>query len=54
MKQIKIKEYRIEQPKVFGHLIHEATKTKIAVYKPISWFKRFMIKWCFGFEYKKD
>ena len=45
--------YRIEQPKVFGFLIHEETKTKIAVYKPIGWFKRAMIKWCFGLKYEK-
>ncbi|NDV63894.1 hypothetical protein D0T60_01345 [Bacteroides sp. 224] len=42
----------IKQTKVLGHLVHEATKTKIAVYKPINRFRRLMIKWCFGFRYE--
>lgn len=46
--------FRIEQPKVFGFLIHEATNTKIAVYKPIGWFKLFMIKLCFGLKYENS
>lgn len=45
--------YRIEQPKVYAHLIHKATKSRIAVYKPIGWFKRLMIDWCFGLKYEK-
>lgn len=45
--------YRIEQPKVLGYFIHEATKSRIAVYKPIGKFKRLMIKWFFGLQYEK-
>lgn len=45
-------KYRIEQPKISGYLIHEATKSKIAVYKPVGKFKILMIKWCFGLKYK--
>lgn len=36
-----------------GYLIHEPTRTQISVYKPISWFKSFMLEWCFGLKYKK-
>lgn len=45
--------YRIELPKVLGYLIHEATKSRISVYKPISRFKRIMIRWCLGLKYEK-
>lgn len=44
--------YKIEQPKIVGHIIHEPTKTVVAVYKPIGRFKRFMIRLCFGLKYK--
>lgn len=36
-----------------GYLIHEPTNYSIAVYKPISLFKAFMLNWCFGLKYKK-
>ncbi len=45
--------YIIDKPKVYGHLIHEATKSKITLYRPIGWFKRLMINWCFGLKYEK-
>lgn len=44
----------IEQPKVIAHLVHEPTKTVISVYKPMNWFQRWMIKWCFGLKYVSD
>lgn len=36
-----------------GWLEHKPTDTRIGVYKPIGWFKRLMLRWCFGFEYIK-
>lgn len=54
MKQIEIKEYRIEQPKIIGYLSNKSIKTRIAVFQSIGWFKRLMIKWCLGFEYEKN
>lgn len=36
-----------------GKLIHEPTGVVISVYKPISRFKRLMLKWCFGVKYEK-
>lgn len=45
--------YNIKLPQPVGYLVHEATKTSIAVFKPINWFQRVMIKWCFGFKYEK-
>ena len=34
-----------------GYLEHKPTHTNIAIYKPIGWFKRFMIRWCFDLHY---
>ena len=45
-------EYNIKLPDPIGQLIHEPTMSRISVYKPISRFKRRMLKWCFGLEYK--
>lgn len=36
-----------------GKLIHEPTGYSLAVYKPISRFKRFMLRWCFGLKFEK-
>lgn len=36
-----------------GHLKHEPTGYTLAVYKPISRFKRFMLRWCFGLKFEK-
>ncbi len=44
----------IEQPKVIAHLVHEPTKTVVSIYKPMNWFQRWMIKWCFGLKYVND
>lgn len=43
-----------EYPKVIGYLSHEPTHSNIAVYHHIGWFKRFMIKVCFGLEYTRE
>lgn len=36
-----------------GYLRHEPTGYSLAVYKPISRFKRFMLRWCFGLKFEK-
>lgn len=43
----------IEPPKPIGYLQHPAIHTTIAVFHPINWFQRWMIKLCFGFRYEK-
>lgn len=49
----KVYDCRINIPKVYGELYYPYTQTSLSVYKPICWFKRLMLKWCFGLEYKK-
>lgn len=49
----KVYDCRINIPKVYGYLRHEPTQVQWACYKPIGKFKRLMLKWCFGLEYKK-
>jgi hypothetical protein len=44
----------VQTPKPIGYLEHEETKTRIPVYKRIGWFRRCMIRWCFGVKYKKE
>ena len=44
---------RIAVPKIYGYLEHEPTKSSLSCYKPIGWFKRLMLNWCFGLKYKK-
>lgn len=46
-------EYRLNMPKSIGCLIHEPTHHILAVYKPISRFKRIMLRWCFGLKFEK-
>lgn len=46
-------EYRLNIPKPIGRLIHEPTRHTIAVYKPISRFKRLMLRWCFGVKFER-
>lgn len=46
-------EYRLNMPKPIGRLIHEPTRHSLAVYKPISRFKRLMLRWCFGMQFEK-
>lgn len=36
-----------------GKLIHEPTGVEIKVYKPISRFKRLMLRWAFGLKFEK-
>lgn len=44
--------YKIKIIQPVGYLEHKPTNSRIAVYEPISWFKAFMINWCFGLKYK--
>lgn len=44
---------RIVVPTPIGYLEHEPTKAQISVYSKIRWFKRLMLKWCFGLKYVK-
>lgn len=41
----------LESP--IGRLIHESTGYSLAVYKPISRFKRLMLRWAFGLKFEK-
>lgn len=36
-----------------GYLKHEPTGYSLAVYRPISRFKRIMLRWCFGMKFEK-
>lgn len=45
--------YSIKLPGPIGQLVHEPTMSRISVYKPISRFKRLMLKWCFGVKFEK-
>lgn len=36
-----------------GYLRHEPTGYSLAVYNPISRFKRLMLRWCFGVKFEK-
>lgn len=46
-------EAHILMPQPIGRLTHEPTGYSLAVYKPISRFKRFMLRWCFGVKFEK-
>lgn len=39
--------------KPIGYLRHEPTGYSLAVYKPISRFKRLMLRWCFGLKFER-
>ncbi len=39
--------------KPIGWLEHKPTNSRFAIFQPIGWFKKLMIKWCFGLEYKE-
>ena len=41
-------------PKPIGYLEHEESKTRIPVFKHIGWFRRCMLRWCFGAKYNKE
>nr|DAP86565.1 MAG TPA: hypothetical protein [Caudoviricetes sp.] len=43
----------IEQPKAIAKLVHKSTQSIIPVYKPLNWFQRLMIRWCFGLKYER-
>lgn len=43
----------VEPRKPIGYLRHDPTGYSLAVYKPISRFKRLMLRWCFGLKFKK-
>lgn len=44
---------KIKMQEPVGYLTHNPTRTQISVYKPISWFKAFMLEWCFDLKYEK-
>lgn len=46
------KDYKIYMPKEIGVLHIPYTNITISVYRHIGWFKKRMIKWCFGLEYR--
>lgn len=45
--------HTIEWAKPIGYLKHDPTGYSLAVYKPISRFKAFMLKHCFGLKFEK-
>lgn len=45
--------YNIKLPDPIGLLIHEPTMSRIHVYKPISRFKRLMLRLCFGLKFER-
>lgn len=45
--------HTIEWAKPIGYLKHHPTGYSLAVYKPISRFKRIMLRWCFGLKFEK-
>lgn len=44
----------IQVEKPVAYLVHKATKSILPVYTPIGWFKRFMLRFCFGLKYNKE
>ena len=47
--------YKVQTPpKPIGYLEHEESKTRIPVFKYIGWFRRCMLRWCFGVKYNKE
>ena len=45
--------YKIQMPpEPIGYLEHEESMTRIPVFKCIGWFRRRMLRWCFGLKYK--
>lgn len=49
--QVDIKEIKAIIP--IGYLRHDPTGYTLAVYKPISRFKRLMLRWAFGLKFEK-
>lgn len=50
----KVYDGRIEIPKTYGYLEHKPTRWTWSCYRPIGWFKRLMLNWCFGLKYIKS
>lgn len=47
--------YKVQiPPKPIGYLEHEESMTRIPVFKRIGWFRRRMLRWCFGVKYIKE
>lgn len=42
----------IELPQPIGYLYADYAQKAIAVFEPIGWFKRLMLRWCFGLKYE--
>lgn len=36
-----------------GYIVHKPTESAFGVYHPIGWFKKMMLRLCFGLEYRK-
>lgn len=49
--QVDFNELKAFMP--IGYLRHEPTGLSLTVYKPISRFKRIMLRWCFGLKFEK-
>lgn len=45
-------EAKIIMHNPIGYIKHEPTGYSLAVYKPISRFKRIMLRWAFGLRYE--
>ena len=45
--------YTVKFPDPICQLVHEPTMSRISVYKPISRFKRLMLRLCFGLKFEK-
>lgn len=48
-----MKSAKISYPIPVGYLEHEATHSRLNVYRNINVFQRFMIRICFGLEFHK-
>lgn len=46
-------EMRIKIDEPIGYMEHKPTRTRINVYHSIGWFRRLMLRLCFGLEYNK-
>lgn len=46
-------EAKIIEHNPIGYLRHDPTGYSLTVYKPISRFKRLMLRWAFGLKFEK-
>lgn len=44
----------ISRPQPTGHLCCDYAQAKIAVYQPVGWLRRLMLRWCFGLRYEPE